>query len=119
VQRDDHKIPRRGGRRNEWKELRCGNRTHSGIFGSQAALNKAKGSVEQRLLRRRVLYRPLSSAEVPGPRVFQRPMRSDSARYSAIAYSFSGFRKSRIRSAASLTNVIAEPAECSLAVDCL
>ena len=43
MQRDDGKIPGGGGRCNEWKELRCRNRTHFGIFGAEAALNKTKG----------------------------------------------------------------------------
>jgi len=43
MQGDDEKIPRGAGCCNEWKELRSRNRTHFGIFGSEAALNKTKG----------------------------------------------------------------------------
>src|SRR6266480_2014360 len=50
MQRDDDKILRGVGRCNEWKELRCRNRTHSGIFGLSAALNKAKGIKERQSL---------------------------------------------------------------------
>jgi hypothetical protein len=42
VQRDDDKIPCSARCSNEWEKLRCRNRTHSGIFGSEAALNKTK-----------------------------------------------------------------------------
>jgi hypothetical protein len=42
MQGDDDKIPRGIGRRNEWKELRCRNSTHFGIFGPDAAFNKTK-----------------------------------------------------------------------------
>ncbi|PYJ05544.1 MAG: hypothetical protein DME95_03775, partial [Verrucomicrobia bacterium] len=43
VQGDDDKIPRGPGRCDQWKELGCRNCGHLGIFGSGAALNKAKG----------------------------------------------------------------------------
>ena len=43
MQRDDERICRGAGARNERKELRCRNRTHVGIFRLGAALNKPKG----------------------------------------------------------------------------
>ena len=43
MQRNDHRIRRGAGGRNQGKKLRCRNRTHFGIFRLTAALNKAKG----------------------------------------------------------------------------
>jgi hypothetical protein len=43
VQRDDHKISRGSASCDEGEEFRCRNCTHSGIFGPDTALNKAKG----------------------------------------------------------------------------
>ena len=43
MQGDDHKISCGSGSCDEGKELRCRNCTHSGIFGLDTALNKAKG----------------------------------------------------------------------------
>jgi hypothetical protein len=42
VQRDDERVIRCLGSRNERKELRCRNRTHFGTFCVGAALNKGK-----------------------------------------------------------------------------
>jgi len=42
MQRDDDKIPCSARCGNEWEKFRCRKRTHSGIFGSEAALNKTK-----------------------------------------------------------------------------
>jgi hypothetical protein len=43
VQGDHHEISRGSFSCDEGKELRCRNCTHSGIFGLDTALNKAKG----------------------------------------------------------------------------
>ena len=89
MQGDDHKISCGSGSCDEGKELRCRNCTHSGIFGLDTALNKAKGVKNDEIqimndeLRRNLNDRHLSSFGHAGIRA---------SSFGAHLYNFAKFR---------------------------